>query len=544
MGAQVSDTDGTIFIGAQSGGGAPQALVLKRANRHGLIAGATGTGKTVTLQVLAEGFSKAGVPVFLSDVKGDLSGMAMPGSATAKMHDSFQARAADIGVGTYPYADTPAVFWDLFGEQGHPVRTTISEMGPLLLARLLGLNETQEGVLSIAFKVADDQGLLLLDLKDLKQMLAWCADNARELATNYGNVTTASVGSIQRQLLALESQGGDSFFGEPALAMTDMIRLAEDGRGQVNILAADKLMSSPKLYATFLLWMLSELFEELPEVGDPDKPKLVFFFDEAHLLFDEAPKALIDKVEQVVRLIRSKGVGVYFITQNPIDVPESIAGQLGNRVQHALRAFTPRDQKAVKAAATTFRQNPKVDVEREITELKTGEALVSLLQPDGAPSPVERVLIRPPASRVGPLAPGERKVLITSSPFAGKYEETVDRESAFEVLSAKVAAQADAKAAEKEAAAAKKAAAEEAREKAAAERAHRNSTAGKIEKVATAAVTAVLVREGGRLLRGLLGGLLKGGSRGAADLSGGKGKAGRQGNATGIVSPKFGKPGD
>ncbi len=498
-----------IFIGAQSGGANQQLLVLKRANRHGLIAGATGTGKTVTLQVLAEGFSNAGVPVFLSDVKGDLSGIAMPGSATSKLHEAFQSRAADIGLGTYPYADTPAVFWDLFGEQGHPVRTTISEMGPLLLARLLGLNETQEGVLTIAFKVADDQGMLLLDLKDLKQMLAWCADNARDLSTNYGNVTSASVGSIQRQLLALESQGGDRFFGEPALAMTDMIRIAEDGRGQVNILAADKLMSSPKLYATFLLWMLSELFEELPEVGDPDKPKLVFFFDEAHLLFDEAPKALIDKVEQVVRLIRSKGVGVYFITQNPIDVPEDIAGQLGNRVQHALRAFTPRDQKAVKAAATTFRPNPKVDVEREITELKTGEALVSLLQLDGAPSPVERVLIRPPASRAGPLTPGERKVLIASSPFAGKYEESIDRESAFEVLSAKVAAQADAKTAEKEAAAAKKAAAQQAKEDAAAQRAYRSSPMGKMEKVAVATATAVAVQAGRSLVRGILGGLFR-----------------------------------
>ncbi|WP_374385536.1 helicase HerA-like domain-containing protein [Sandaracinobacter sp.] len=498
-----------IFIGAQSGGTNQQMLVLKRANRHGLIAGATGTGKTITLQVMAEGFSRAGVPVFLSDVKGDLAGMALPGSATSKLHEPFQTRAADIGLGAYAYADTPTVFWDLFGEQGHPVRTTVTEMGPLLLARLLGLNETQEGVLAIAFKVADDQGMLLLDLKDLKQMLAWCADNAKDLATRYGNVTSASIGAIQRQLLSLESQGGDRFFGEPALAMTDMIKVGEDGRGQVNILAADKLISSPKLYATFLLWMLSELFEELPEVGDPDKPKLVFFFDEAHLLFDEAPKALLDKVEQVVRLIRSKGVGVYFITQNPIDVPDAIAGQLGNRVQHALRAFTPRDQKAVKAAATTFRQNPAVNVETAILELKTGEALVSLLMADGAPSPVERVFIRPPASRVGPLEPGERKVILSSSPVAGKYEEAVDRESAFEILSAKVAAQADAQSAEKEAAAAKKAAALEAKEKAAAERAYRNSTMGKMEKVAVATATAVAVQAGRSLVRGILGGLFK-----------------------------------
>ncbi|TPE59103.1 DUF853 family protein [Sandaracinobacter neustonicus] len=505
----MADADGTLFIGAKDDGSAAQSLVLRRANRHGLIAGATGTGKTVTLQVMAEGLSQAGVPVFMADVKGDLSGMALPGSPTAKMHEAFTARAQQIGLNPYEYHDNPVVFWDLFGEQGHPVRTTVSEMGPLLLARLLGLNDTQEGVLAIAFKVADDQGLLLLDLKDLKQMLAWCADNAKDLATNYGNVTSASVGAIQRQLLSLESQGGDRFFGEPALVMTDMIKVGEDGRGQVNILAADKLISSPKLYATFLLWMLSELFEELPEVGDPDKPKLVFFFDEAHLLFDEAPKALLDKVEQVVRLIRSKGVGVYFITQNPIDVPDSIAGQLGNRVQHALRAFTPRDQKAVKAAATTFRQNPAINVETAILELKTGEALVSLLQADGAPSPVERVLIRPPASRVGPLTPGERKVIVTSSPVAGKYEETVDRESAFEVLSAKVAAQADAQSAEKEAAVAKKAAVQEAKEKAAADRAYRASPMGKMEKVAVATATAVAVQAGRSLVRGILGGLFK-----------------------------------
>jgi DNA helicase HerA-like ATPase len=505
----MSDAEGTLFIGARSGGDAAQAMVLKRANRHGLIAGATGTGKTITLQVLAEGFSRVGVPVFMADVKGDLAGMAMPGSPTAKLHEPFQTRAADIGIGTYPYADTPAVFWDLFGEQGHPVRTTVSEMGPLLLARLLGLNETQEGVLAIAFKVADDQGLLLLDLKDLKQMLAWCAENAKELATNYGNVTTASIGAIQRQLLSLESQGGDRFFGEPALVMTDMMKVADDGRGQVNILAADKLMASPKLYATFLLWMLSELFEELPEVGDPDKPKLVFFFDEAHLLFDEAPKALIDKVEQVVRLIRSKGVGVYFITQNPIDVPEAIAGQLGNRVQHALRAFTPRDQKAVKAAAQTFRQNPKVDVEREILELKTGEALVSLLMADGAPSPVERVFIRPPASRPGPLSDGERKVILSTSPVAGKYEETVDRESAFELLAAKADAAAEVKAAERAEIEERKAAAQKAKDEAAAARAYKASPMGKMEKVAMATAAAVATQAGRSLVRGILGGLFK-----------------------------------
>ncbi len=498
-----------IFIGAKDDATSAQALVLRRANRHGLIAGATGTGKSVSLQVLAEGFSKVGVPVFLSDVKGDLSGISMPGSPTSKLHEAFQSRAAKIGLQNYGYADTPAVFWDLFGEQGHPIRTTISEMGPLLLARLLGLNETQEGVLNIAFKVADDQGLLLLDLKDLKQMLVWCGENAKDIAVNYGNVTAASIGAIQRQLLALESQGGDRFFGEPALAMTDMIRTSEDGRGQVNVLAADKLMSSPKLYATFLLWMLAELFEELPEVGDPDKPKLVFFFDEAHLLFDEAPKALLEKVEQVVRLIRSKGVGVYFITQNPIDVPDTIAGQLGNRLQHALRAFTPRDQKAVKAAATTFRPNPKVNVEQEITELKTGEALVSLLMEDGAPSPVERVLVRPPSSRVGPITPEERKVLVTSSPLAGKYESAVDRQSAFEILSQKVQAAQQEKDTVRAEADARKQQAQQAKDNAAAERAYRNSTMGKVEKVAVATATAVAVQAGRTIMRGLLGSLFR-----------------------------------
>ncbi len=503
-------TDATLFIGAKDDGSCPQQLVLKRANRHGLIAGATGTGKTVTLQILAEGFSRAGVPVFMSDVKGDLAGMAMPGSATHKAHESLQKRAAGIGLGTLVYEDTPVVFWDLFGEQGHAVRTTVSEMGPLLLARLLNLNETQEGVLNIAFRAADDEGLLLLDLKDLKQMLVWCADNAKALATAYGNVSRQSVGAIQRQLLALESQGGDRFFGEPALQISDMIRIAEDGRGQVNILAADKLMGSPKLYATFLLWMLSELFEEMPEVGDPEKPKMVFFFDEAHLLFDDAPKALLDKVEQVVRLIRSKGVGVYFVTQNPVDVPDSIAGQLGNRVQHALRAFTPRDQKAVRAAAQTFRPNPAVDVEREILELRTGEALVSLLMADGAPSPVERVLIRPPSTRLGPLEPGERKVIMATSPLAGKYEETLDRESAFEILSKTAARAAKAEAAEKAEAEARKAEAARAREEAAAQRARRNSPMGRIERVAMSTAQSAATQLGRSLVRGLLGGLFKG----------------------------------
>ena len=501
---------GTLFIGAQADASHAQTMVLKRANRHGLIAGATGTGKTVTLQILAEGLSRAGVPVFMADVKGDLAGMAMPGSPTHKAHGSLVKRAADIGLGTLSYSDNPVVFWDLFGEQGHPVRTTISEMGPLLLARLLGLNDTQEGVLNIAFKVADDQGLLLLDLKDLKQMLAYCAENAKELATSYGNVTSQSVGAIQRQLLSLESQGGETFFAEPALDIQDLITVGEDGRGQVNILAADKLMASPKLYATFLLWMLSELFEELPEVGDPDKPKLVFFFDEAHLLFNEAPRALLDKIEQVVRLIRSKGVGVYFITQNPIDVPDAIAGQLGNRVQHALRAFTPRDQKAVRAAAQTFRQNPAIHVETAILELKTGEALVSLLMADGAPTPVERVLIRPPASRMGPLVAGERKVIMATSPFAGKYEDTIDRESAFEMLSEKVKAAAEAKAAEKAEAEARKAALAKSREEAAQARAYRQSPMGKLEKAALTTATSAANQLGRSLVRGLMGSLFRG----------------------------------
>lgn len=430
------DSDNRIFIGA-SEAGAPQYLNLARANRHGLIAGATGTGKTITLQGLAESFSEAGVPVFLSDIKGDLSGIAWEGSADSKLDQPFRKRAEAIGYADYRYSDHPAVFWDLFGQSGHPVRTTISEMGPLLLSRLMDLNETQEGVLHIAFRAADDEGLLLLDLSDLRAMLVWCADNAKELSAKYGHVTRASVGAIQRQLLLLESEGGDQFFGEPALEIDDFFRTDEKGRGIVNILAADRLMASPRLYATFLLWMMSELFEALPEVGDPDKPKLVFFFDEAHLLFEDAPKALIDKVEQVVRLIRSKGVGVYFVTQNPVDIPDEVAQQLGNRIQHALRAFTPRDRKAVKAAADTFRSNPDVDVAEAITELKIGEALVSTLMADGAPSMVERTLVKPPSSRAGPLSAKERAIVQSISPHGPKYDDRIDRESAFEILAEK-----------------------------------------------------------------------------------------------------------
>ncbi|MDB5596726.1 MAG: hypothetical protein JWM36_3687 [Hyphomicrobiales bacterium] len=414
-----------------------QYLLLPLGNRHGLVTGATGTGKTVTLQVLAEGFSNAGVSVFASDVKGDLSGIAMPGDSKPP----FVKRAAEIGV-EYTPDQFPVVFWDLFGEQGHPVRATISEMGPLLLSQLLELNDTQEGVINIAFRVADEQGLLLLDLKDLRALLQYVSDNAADLKTRYGNVAATSVGTIQRQLLVLENQGALKFFAEPALDINDFLRKDREGRGIINVLAADKLMRSPRLYATFLLWMLSELFETLPEVGDMDKPKLVFFFDEAHLLFDNAPKALMDAIEQVVRLIRSKGVGVYFVTQNPLDVPEVVLGQLGNRVQHALRAFTPRDQRAVKAAADTFRQNPSFDTATVITQLGVGEALVSMLEGKGTPAIVSRALIAPPDSRVGPITGDERQKVISSSPLLGKYDTAIDSESAFEVLAARASGKA------------------------------------------------------------------------------------------------------
>jgi DNA helicase HerA-like ATPase len=421
---------GTILVGKST---KPEVLTLSLANRHGLITGATGTGKTVTLQVLAEGFSRAGVPVFAADIKGDLSGIAAVGEAK----EAFVKRAKKLGF-TYQPDEFPVVFWDLFEEQGHPVRATISEMGPLLLSRLMDLNETQEGVLNIAFRVADEQGLLLLDLKDLRAMLAFVAEHAAELTTQYGNVSKATVGTIQRQVLVLENQGGTKFFSEPALALKDFMRTDRDGRGVVNILVADKLMENPRLYATFLLWLLSELFEELPEVGDPEKPKLVFFFDEAHLLFTDAPKALLEKIEQVVRLIRSKGVGVYFVTQNPLDVPDKVLAQLGNRVQHALRAFTPRDQRAVRAAAETFRPNPKLDTAKVITELEKGEALVSFLEGNGTPSLVQRCMICPPSARLGTITPDERKALIAKSPLKGKYDQAVDSESAYEQLQRRV----------------------------------------------------------------------------------------------------------
>src|SRR5688500_2131630 len=404
------------------------ALLPGLANRHGLITGATGTGKTVTLQALAQRFSDIGVPVFLADVKGDLAGIAKPGGGNAKILERLKALRIEPA-----FAACPVSFWDLYGKAGHPVRATVSDMGPLLLGRLLGLNETQAGVLNLVFKIADDGGLLLLDLKDLQAMLQHVGDNAAKVKTAYGNVSAASIGAIQRGLLALESQGAAQFFGEPMLEIGDLMRQRE-GKGMVNILAADQLMNSPKLYSSFLLWLLAELFEQLPEVGDVEKPKLVFFFDEAHLLFDEAPKALVEKVEQVVRLIRSKGVGVYFVTQNPLDVPESVLGQLGNRVQHALRAFTPRDQKAVKTAADTLRPNPKLKAEKVITELGVGEALVSLLDDKGRPSVVERAFIVPPASHVGPLDEAERKQAMRNSAVLVKYEKTVDRESAYEKL--------------------------------------------------------------------------------------------------------------
>jgi hypothetical protein len=415
-------------------------LQLPLANRHGLVAGATGTGKTITLQVLAESLSRAGVPVFCADVKGDLSGLALPGKANPKL----EKRAAELGVQGFAYEAAPVIFWDLFGRQGHPIRATVSEMGPLLLARLLELNEAQEGVLNIAFKLADEEGLLLLDLKDLTAILQYVAEQADRLTTAYGNVSKATVGTIQRRLLTLEQQGGEHLFGEPALTLDDLMLVTPDGRGAVNVLMADQLMQSPRLYATFLLWLLSELFEELPEVGDRDKPKLVFFFDEAHLLFKDAPKALTEKVEQVVRLIRSKGVGVYFVTQNPLDVPTTVLGQLGNRVQHALRAFTPIEQKAVRAAAETFRPNPRFKTEAAITELAVGEALVSTLEPGGVPGIVERARICPPRSRMGPLTDAERRELLAQSPLSGKYDTAIDRESAYEILQARATTVAEA----------------------------------------------------------------------------------------------------
>lgn len=423
-------TDDAVYLGTST---KAEYLDLKYANRHGLVTGATGTGKTVSLQIMAEGFSRAGVPVFCADVKGDLSGIAVRGEPK----DFLAARADTIGFDDYGFEAFPTIFWDLFGQQGHPVRTTVSEMGPLLVARMLELNDTQEGVLNIAFKLADDEGMLLLDLKDLRALLIHVGERSKEISRMYGNVSTASIGAIQRSLLVLEQQGGENFFGERALDIHDLMRVDRDGRGYVSVLAADKLMQAPRLYATFLLWLLSELFEELPEVGNPDKPKLVFFFDEAHLLFDDAPKSLLRKVEQVVKLVRSKGVGVYFVTQNPADIPEGVLAQLGNRVQHALRAYTPREQKAVRVAAETFRPNPDFDTAEVITQLGVGEALVSTLESKGVPSIVGRTLMRPPSSRMAPIDPDERRQIIANSPVAGLYDEVIDRDSAYEKLQRK-----------------------------------------------------------------------------------------------------------
>ncbi|MGB3456697.1 MAG: helicase HerA-like domain-containing protein [Litorimonas sp.] len=511
-------TPNTIFIGTDTDG-VRQELRLDKANRHGLVAGATGTGKTVTLQILTEGFSSNGVPVFAADVKGDLSGISQSGSERHKLHDKLISRAGKIGLDDYRYAAFPTIFWDLYGRQGHPVRTTISEMGPVLLSRLMGLTETQEGIMTIAFEYADDHSMLLLDLKDLNALLNHLAENREAVSREYGNVTGQSVAAIRRDLLTLERAGAEEFFGEPALDLEDFMRVDEDGRGFVNILAADELINSPGLYATFLLWLLSELFEELPEVGNPDKPKMVFFFDEAHLLFDDAPKPLVQKIEQVARLIRSKGVGVFFVTQNPMDIPDSVLGQLGNRIQHALRAYTPREQRAVRAAASSFRPNPAFDTEEVITDLGVGEALVSLLNERGAPDVVGRTLIRPPSSRLGPATKTERRSVQSDSPVGGKYDDAVDRESAYEVLEARAEkrardAEAEAVRAERE-----KAKAEREKDKAAKSRktSSRRRSASSPDNVIMKEITRALRNEGRLIMRramrnavrGVLGGMTR-----------------------------------
>jgi hypothetical protein len=510
--------DKTFLIGKSPEG--PVSLTLRRANRHGLIAGATGTGKTVTLQMMAEAFSHAGVAVFAADVKGDLSGIAAPGD----MHERWVKRAAECGVENYSALAAPTVFWDIYGQQGTPVRTTVTEMGPLLLSRIMDLTEAQDGALTIAFKIADENGWALLDLKDLRALFTYVAENAEEIGKTYGLVSPQTIAAMQRKLLQLEMDGADDFFGEPALQLADMIRTTADGKGVVNLLTADKLIQSPRLYATFLLWLMSELWEELPEAGDLDKPKMVFFFDEAHLLFDDAPKALVDRIEQVARLIRSKGVGIYFITQSPTDIPDAVLAQLGNRVQHALRAYTPQDQKAVRAAAQSFRANPGVDVAKEIQELGVGEALVSTLDDKGAPTPVARTMIRPPASRVGPVTPAERAAILAASEMGLKYKDPVDRESAHEILTGRAAqnaaaAEAEAKRTEEEKAAAARAkedakrqaqlekdaiAAEKARlrEEAAAERERERTRAARSRQTQRTgrAVTRTAERVGGNVL--------------------------------------------
>ena len=483
--------DPGIFVGK---GEKPVYLLPRLANRHGLIAGATGTGKTVSLQILAEEFSRRGVPVFMADVKGDLSGISQPG----KQHPKLQERATAIGLDPYTQESFPVVFWDLFGKRGHRVRTTVSEMGPLLLSRMLDLNDTQEGIIYAVFKIADDQGLLLLDLKDLRALLTFAGENAKQLRLEYGNISGASIGAIQRRLLVLEQEGARQFMGEPALDLFDFMRTGARGYGNINILAADKLMQTPKLYATFLLWLLSELFEELPEVGDPDKPILVFFFDEAHLLFKGAPTALVDKVEQVVRLIRSKGVGIYFVTQNPLDIPDAVLGQLGNRIQHALRAFTPRDQKAVRAAADTFRVNPAFSAAEAIKELGVGEALVSTLGGKGIPGVVDRVLIRPPSSRLGPATAAERKAVVEASRLGKRYDQPLDRHSAYEMLNERAEKTARDEA---EAAAGKPAA-----KKSTGRRSNRQ---GVVEAMLKSIVRSIGSSLGRQISRGVLGSILK-----------------------------------
>jgi DNA helicase HerA-like ATPase len=487
--------DPGIFIGK---GAVPVYLLPRLANRHGLIAGATGTGKTVSLQILAEAFSRRGVPVFMADVKGDLSGISQAGSHNPRLAE----RAAAVGLPHHAYEAFPVVFWDLFGEQGHRVRATVSEMGPLLLARVLGLNETQEGVLYAVYKLADDQGMLLLDLKDLRALLTFAGENARELSLEYGNIPPASIGAIQRRLLVLEQEGAEDFLGEPALELFDFMRTARSGYGNINVLAADRLMRTPTLYATFLLWLLSELFEELPEIGDPEQPRLVFFFDEAHLLFNDAPKVLIDKVEQVVRRIRSKGVGVYFVSQNPLDIPDAVLGQLGNRIQHALRAFTPREQKAVRVAAETFRANPAFDAAAAIMELGVGEALVSTLGGKGIPGMVERALIRPPASRLGPATRAERQAVIDASLFRGRYDTPLDRRSAYEMLKERADTAAEAREQEAQSAARRP-------------RQRRTRHGGSNRQSVMEALVKSVVRSvgsslGRRISRGILGSILKG----------------------------------
>ena len=526
-----------IFIGKDTDGKV-QELLLNKANRHGLIAGATGTGKTVTLQILTEGFSKAGIPVFCADVKGDLSGLSQAGSTRHKLHDKLIARAEKIGLEDYSYSAMPVIFWDMLSKQGHPVRTTISEMGPTLLSRLMNLTQVQEGIMTIAFELADDENMLLLDLKDLRALLNYLSDNKDQIGRKYGNVTSQSVAAIHRSLLTLEREGAEEFFGEPALKLTDLMRIHQGtpdadgdtetlslddldgahlkGRGMVSVLAADELINSPKLYSTFLLWLLSELFEELPEVGNPDKPKMVFFFDEAHLLFDDAPKALVDKIEQVARLIRSKGVGIYFITQNPTDIPDSVLGQLGNRIQHALRAYTPNEQKSIRAAASSFRENPNLDTEEVITDLGVGEALVSLLDEKGVPGMVGRTLIRPPASRLGPATPSERKAVMLESPVGGIYDTPIDRESAYEELAAKEDAAAEAaeksrKAEEKAEAAEKKRKTQNRKSKKSPTRKRRSSR--KKDNVIMEQIKyegkLFMRREGRKILRGILGAMMR-----------------------------------